>query len=1609
LLTSQSGYLQVNLVSDQAGNALINDPNLVNPWGVADLPTGPFWIADNNSNVSTVYSGDANGSPLANTGLVVSIPGGNPTGIVANSTSDFVVHSGSLSGPALFLFASESGDITGWNPSVSLHQAEPGVSVPGAVFKGLALANTGTANELFATNFAAGAIDVFNSSFQPVALPSGAFTDPNLPAGFAPFGIQFLNGKLFVSYALQDADKHDDVSGPGNGFIDVYNLQGTLLQRLVAGQPGNSSSPLNSPWGMVIAPADFGDFSGDLLVGNFGDGKINAFDPNNGTFLGTVDDASGQPIVIDGLWNLLFGNGTAAGSPNTLFFTAGSDGEQHGLFGSLTTAQNTPLTGDGAKLTVTEASAFSGAVAAFASSNTAALASDFTATIDWGDGSTSAGTVASNNDDGFNVAGSHIYAEAAASEAIRITVSDGTNTVTLNGSAAVKDAPLAATGVPVSLQQGLTLNKVAVATFTDAGAIQTYSTVPGNGDVNPYGVAVVPSGFPTGGVLQPGDTLVANFNNAGNTQGTGTTITRITPSGQESTFFTSTALGLDSLVVLKSGFVIVANVPAAGNSTIGPGSLQVLDRSGNLVETLTNADFLNDPWDLAVNDQGNTAQLFVSNVSGTSGANGTVTRVDLTVPTGGTPQVQDMVQIGSGYNTRPDANAFVVGPGGLAYDPTSGTLYVASEAEKVNGVEVGTIFAIPDAGTTTADNGRGTVVYADPAHLHGPMGLVLAPNGNLIVANADAVNTDPNQPSELVEFTKTGQFVGQFSVDPATGGAFGLAVGTIDGQFRVAAVDDNGPNIAFYDFQPTSGVPDTYTATINWGDGTSPSAGTVSVSGHQFSVSGSHTYAADGEHAVTVTIKDQGGSTATSSTTAQSGYLQVNLVSDQAGNALITDPNLVNPWGVADAPTGPFWIADNNSNVSTVYSGDANGSPLANTGLVVSIPGGNPTGIVANSTSDFVVHSSTASGAALFLFASESGDITGWNPSVSLNQAETGISVPGAVFKGLALANTGTANELFATNFAAGAIDVFNSSFQAVALPSGAFTDPNLPAGFAPFGIQFLNGKLFVSYALQDADKHDDVAGPGNGFIDVYNLQGTLLQRLVAGQPGNSSSPLNSPWGMVIAQADFGDFSGDLLVGNFGDGKINAFDPNNGTFLGTVDDASGQPIVIDGLWNLLFGNGTAAGSPNTLFFTAGSDGEQHGLFGSLTSAQNTPLTGDGAKLTVTEASAFSGAVAAFASSNTTALASDFTATIDWGDGATSAGTVVADADGGFNVVGAHVFAEEGTEAIHVTIADNAGDTITLVGSAKVADASLTAAGATLATGLGNTGSVLTVATFTDAGGAEPVANYTATINWGDGSATSGGQISLSGSTFSVQGTHAYQIAGHHTITVAIHDQGGSTAQATSQIVVGTDQQQLVEKIFQKLLDRGADSGALSFFGGLLAGGTSAGAVAAQIEQSAEFLANEVQAFFQQLLHRNAEPQAVSFFSNVLATGGSNDMVREMIIGSPEYFRVRGGSTPQGFLSAVFQDELDRGVDPGAQSFFGQLPLSEGSGRADVAAAVFASTEFLTDLVQSDFETYLGRPADPQAINTLVSALANGMTEDQLLALILGAQEFAAGT
>jgi uncharacterized protein (TIGR03118 family) len=343
--SERNEFRQTNLISNRSDQgAQVVDANLQNPWGLAMSPTSPLWVADNNAGAATVYRINAGGTTAAKVPLTVTLPGGrvstgdssSPTGQVFNPTSGFVVTTKAGSGPGLFIFSAEAGQISAWNPVADpvvagSSTATVEFSSPTAVYKGLTIASTRHGTFLYASNFHDGTVDVFNSQFQLVHL-RGHFRDPFLPRGYAPFGIQEINGFMYVTYALQNAAKHDDVAGPGHGFIDIYTNTGFLVDRVA------SRGALNSPWGLALAPAGFGPFGGRLLVGNFGDGLIHAYGRfSAGPFSSggrTLLDAHHMPIQIDDLWALTFGTASTGGT-GTLLFSAGINDEKDGLVGSV--------------------------------------------------------------------------------------------------------------------------------------------------------------------------------------------------------------------------------------------------------------------------------------------------------------------------------------------------------------------------------------------------------------------------------------------------------------------------------------------------------------------------------------------------------------------------------------------------------------------------------------------------------------------------------------------------------------------------------------------------------------------------------------------------------------------------------------------------------------------------------------------------------------------------------------------------------------------------------------------------------------------------------------------------------------------------------------------------------------------------------------------------------------------------------------------------------------------------------------------------------------------------------------------------------------------------
>lgn len=324
-------YVDSPLVSDGSVSAPFTDPNLKNGWGVAFNPNGFVWVSAADSGKSTLY--DGTGKPQT---LVVTVPGanggqGSPTGIVFSGSNDFAVGNGTVIAPARFIFATEDGTISGWAPGANPTQSIIAVnnSDHESSYKGLAIAGNGAGNYLFATDFYNGRVDVFDATYKPVFRRIEMFVDPTLPAGYAPFGIQAIQGDIYVTFAKQNAEKDEEVVGPGLGYVSVFNANGNFIRRIASG------GALNAPWGLAMAPANFGTYSNSLLVGNFGDGRISSYDPRTGAYLGQLARPNGTPISIDGLWGMAFGNGIQSQHTNALFYAAGPDDEEGGLYGRI--------------------------------------------------------------------------------------------------------------------------------------------------------------------------------------------------------------------------------------------------------------------------------------------------------------------------------------------------------------------------------------------------------------------------------------------------------------------------------------------------------------------------------------------------------------------------------------------------------------------------------------------------------------------------------------------------------------------------------------------------------------------------------------------------------------------------------------------------------------------------------------------------------------------------------------------------------------------------------------------------------------------------------------------------------------------------------------------------------------------------------------------------------------------------------------------------------------------------------------------------------------------------------------------------------------------------
>jgi uncharacterized protein (TIGR03118 family) len=1304
---------QVNLVSDGTPAAPNTDPNLVNPWDVAYGPSGAFWVTDNKKGVATLYNGSGVPQPSPpSSPLVVTIPPptgklgpSSPTGVTFNSDqSGFLITAGGVTAPATFLFATQDGTISGWNSNVppppTSTQAVLSVnrSAQGAVYTGLAEADNAGAKMLYVTNFHAGNVEVFNDSFALVK----TFTDLDAPPSFAPFGIKNINGNLYVTFALQDATARKPVPGLGQGFVDVFSPAGVLISRLI------SNAPLNAPYGLALAPSNFGQFSNDLLVGNTGDGLINAFDPNTGVYQGAFFNSGNAVVSIDGLHALTFGNGQGAGATNTLYFAAGPNGGAHGLLGAFTATPNTATIGDAvlratiSAIPAIEGLPFSGVVGTFTDDNPRADINDFTATIDWGDGSTTTGVITPNNTpgSGFIVTATHTYAEETTGGPplkTKLTINDAEGASSFaQGTANIADAKLVPSDVQPTIlaREDFAVNDVVVATFIDENP---------NAPLSDYAAPYLPT-ISWGDGKSTFGTVVRDPNVPGLLDVVGSHIyTDETLVNPATITVTLNDEGGSKATALATAIVSDAPIVAAGLILPNPFTPPIFEGKAF---------------------SGDVAKLLDSNALATAG-NFTIS-----------------IDWGDGTAATPD-----ITPGTVREDAFGTFTVSGSHTYAEEGTYPTTIF-IKDVGGATA-TAVGSVVVGDS-----PLQATAIP----------------------VTATEGAPFVAP-----------------------VASFTDGN----------TVARPGEFTAVITWGDGGVTAGAIIQPDGPgtKFTVLGSYTYIEDGKYTIGVTVIDMGGSTAT--TGAFSGNSSLANVADArlSASPAAAQPNIN---AIVMAATGSP-VTEGTSFTSAVATFTDAAFPLGNVGpFTASIDWGDGTsssGTTAVAAGVITVtgthtYTETKPGAVPFSVRVTLNDRDGSTASTtrSLVVADAALnplgSIPITAVEGQPL------------------IDVVVASFG----------DANPTSTAADFGAQVTWGdgtSVFAANVVQTAFHQFDVVASHTYAEDTTGAPPRAITVTISDNEGsriirtNTATVLDAPLESVGAPSIPGVAGIALSVSN-------PFVPDVATFT----DANPNPPIGD--FSAIIDWGDGAQGPGTIRLlgaAAGKTGVVSGdhtyaaagdyqitividdVGGSRTVALSEAIVTDGkiavvaADKAAVEGRAFVGQVAQFVDANPAKVAANFVAAINWGDGVVTPG-VVAAAGAGFSVSGTHTY-EEGVFPYLVTVSDDNGKSASGVATFTVADGVLTpvAAGA-LSSIAGHTLVNVAVGSFTDANPRATTDDFSASIDWGDGSLLDAGAVLKGPGFFDVVGSHKYVKEGSFNTRVIVNDIGGANTTVANSVIVG---------------------------------------------------------------------------------------------------------------------------------------------------------------------------------------------------------------
>ncbi|HQU42393.1 MAG TPA: TIGR03118 family protein, partial [Pirellulales bacterium] len=1290
----------------------------------------------------------------------------------------------------------------------------------------LALGNNGGQNFLYAADFHDDRIDVFNATFQPVT-PSGGFNDPNLPAGFAPYNVVNIGGQLYISYAQQDAGEQNAVAGPGDGYVDVFNQNGVLQKQMIAGQP------LNAPWGMALAPSNFGGFGNDLLVGNSGDGLIHAFDPQSGTLVGTLTQPSGSPLTIDGLRGLSFGNGNTVGNPNELFFSAGSDGGQHGLLGALVSAQGVSIAAQGTAVDATTGVSFNGTLAVFSDAQNF-TAGSFMATIDWGDGSSTSGTVTSLAAGGFAVSGSHSYMFGGPKN-ISIQIRDPVgNTANAGAVASVASPGLSMTGLTIAPTEGAAFSGP-VATFTDGDgntstAAYTATIVWGNGataagtvsfgggkfsvlgtqtytDEASEAVSVIVRDFDGASATVAGKANVADAPLTG-TQASIAATLGATFSGSVASFTdanpNATTSDFTATIDWGDGTSSAGIVSAAAGATYIVAGSHTYAQAGSMTATVTINDVggsqaaIDDPASVVDIDVLGATLASIAPTEGTPviGTIATVVDSNLATTAG---ELAAAIDWGDGTTTLGTvtgaAGAFVVvdahtyvGEGRLPLSVTVahvGGTATATDQTTITVADTGTLsisgaaFAATEGETYSGEVATVSDTYAAPA---ADFTATIA-WGDGTVSTASVSGPDGHFTlSGTHVYLEEGTYSPVVSIADLPPGSISetatLTTAVADAPIAATAATLHSTEgqavsgtVATFDDASAFGAAGDFQATIDWGDGAT-TTGTVSGSpgAPGFAVAGTHTYTIGGTYAAMVTIDDTGGSTATATSS-------VHVADDPLTAAGVTIAG-----SEGQTFTGP---------VATFADTNPSGGDVADYSATIDWgDGGTSPASIAGSAGHY-----TVSGSHAFVDVSDAvvvaiHDLGGASATATSGAtvADANTLTPQGPAQGLTLSATEgqTLSGLLAT---------FADSYS------------GNPASDFSASVDWGDGQTTTADVTGQAGTFT-VSG-SHVYAEAGNDTAHVVLRHIA--PGTANATADTAIDVADAALSASGATLSLTEGGTFAGTVASFNDANklsaaADFTATIEWGDGTSATAGTLSQVAAGSFVVTGSHvyaddanNLPIIVVISDrgGNAATATGTATVA-DAPLTAADATIATTEGQNFSGTVATFTDGNLNATTADFTAAIDWGDGASAtAGTISQVAAGSFVVIGGHTYTEAAANVpVTVTVNDRGGSTAIADSHANVADASLTAHAATF-TATESVTFAGEVATFSDANADATTADFTATIHWGDGSAPTTGTVHAAAGGFVVSGSHLYAEEAARQVSVTLRDVAGSSATAAS--------------------------------------------------------------------------------------------------------------------------------------------------------------------------------------------------------------------